>query len=149
MFKICGDTVRLYNEKDSLSIMEHIGFDPDDERLPPSNEFAGKTLSLEFDDKVVSGFFVYINHVVYYYHKPKEDLILRTLTYDMFGELYAGVDNSVDWGIYTRYDDNGYLYYVVVNEDVRVLYINKTTIVNMTDKELRIIFDGLLYEDNW
>ena len=26
MFKICGDTVRLYNKKDSLSIMEEIRF---------------------------------------------------------------------------------------------------------------------------
>lgn len=149
MLEICGDTVRLYNEKDSLSIMEHIRLDPDDERLPPFKEYCGKTISLEFEGKIVRGFFLYVNHMVYYYHEDGEDLILRTLTYDMFGELYIGVENSVDWGIYTRRDDNGYLYYVVVNEDVRVLYINKTTIVNMTDKKLRTIFDGFLYEDNW
>lgn len=150
MFKICGDTVIVYNEKDSLSIIEHLGLSIDDERLPPANEFAGQCLSIEFTGNRYRGFFLYVNHIVYYDRRTNgQGLKIITLTYDMFGEVFEGIDNSVDWGIYERKDVNNKRYSVVIEHDNRAIYINRKISVCLTDEPIRKLFTGLLCENNW
>lgn len=150
MFKICGDTMNVYNEKDSLSIIEHLGLSIDDERLPPANEFTGQCLSIEFSGKRYRGFFLYFNHIVYYDRRTHgRELIIITLTYDMFGEVFEGIDNSVEWGIYKRSDVNNKQYFVVIEYDNRVLYVNRKISINLTEEKIRKLFTELLCENNW